>query len=157
MFFCGIAPNGGGNRAAMTTTGLPIMSLRGGEADAAIRSFGSLFLCALPARGTDCQKVNCPAGAREATLGCGPDGPRNDIRCTIVPLKSVPEGDTSILHSSFFILHFSTPPVDCGENPVHNRIWLSPSTAPCGKRLFYPHSPVDGNPLNLLASTGFST
>ena len=90
-------------------------------------------------------------------IAAAPAGPRNERRWTIVPLKSVPEGDTSILHSSFFILHFSTPPVDCGENPVHNRIWLSPSTDPCGKRLFYPHSPVDGNPLNLLASTGFST
>ena len=26
----------------------------------------------------DCQEVNCPKGAREATLGCGPKGPRND-------------------------------------------------------------------------------
>ena len=26
----------------------------------------------------DCQEVNCPKGAREATLGCGPNGPRND-------------------------------------------------------------------------------
>ena len=28
---------------------------------------------------TDCQEVNCPEGAREATLGCGPNGPRNDM------------------------------------------------------------------------------
>ena len=26
----------------------------------------------------DSQEVNCPEGAREATLGCGPNGPRND-------------------------------------------------------------------------------
>ena len=26
----------------------------------------------------DSQEVNCPKGAREATLGCGPNGPRND-------------------------------------------------------------------------------
>ena len=34
----------------------------------------------------DSQEVNCPEGAREATLGCGPNGPRNDRKTASVPI-----------------------------------------------------------------------
>ena len=50
---------------ALAMTSVLRLSLRGGEADVAIRSSGSWSSLELPARGTDCH---------------GPDGPRND-RC----------------------------------------------------------------------------
>ena len=39
----------------------------------------NLHFCTLKRSAGDSQEVNYPEGAREATLGCGPDGPRNDI------------------------------------------------------------------------------
>ena len=56
----------------------PPLSLRGGKADVAIPRYDPPN-CTVEtdlAPG-DCQEVNCPKGAREATLGCGLR-PRND-------------------------------------------------------------------------------
>ena len=55
-----------------------------GRSPVAIRSpkpygFGRTTVKMATFWGTDCQKVNCPEGAREATLGCvGLRPPRND-------------------------------------------------------------------------------
>ena len=79
-----------------------------------------------------CSHVHFLHGVRIAAAS---SKPRNDIRCTIVPLKSVPEGDTSILHFSFFIfphplwtveriLCTTDSDVSRPQTPVENAIFI---------------------------------
>ena len=65
------------------------------EADVAISWYHSSTCCAVtnivPG---DSQEVNCPEGAREATLGCGPNGPRNDTVVVSWAHHDAPAGDS---------------------------------------------------------------
>ena len=70
------APCGGGKRVSFIVVGIPVKIARRVKPDVAIRTpqcghFGHSTFKTVRFWGTDCQKVNCPEGAKEATLGCG--------------------------------------------------------------------------------------
>ena len=108
----------------VSTTAVIARTLSEVEGDVAISWYHSSTCCAetniVPG---DSQEVNCPERAREATLGCGPDGPRNDMVWWIYTSAGTSTGVTKAFTPSIFST-FTNVPVEIlspvAERAVHS-------------------------------------